>query len=111
MGSDKRDEFLQQLAKDVAEKIAAFNYRNNRCYTIDDFTRRAQGDLFRLSQLLNMEHFLPISLGGGTSAQNCLPTCKRCNVRKGKKHPDVFTPLFPADNMKRILAYFAEVGS
>lgn len=29
-----------------------------------------------------MEHILPISKGGGTTIQNCLPACTRCNNSK-----------------------------
>jgi 5-methylcytosine-specific restriction endonuclease McrA len=29
-----------------------------------------------------IEHFTPLSLGGGTSARNCVPACGRCNLSK-----------------------------
>ncbi|HET9109939.1 MAG TPA: HNH endonuclease, partial [Ktedonobacterales bacterium] len=33
----------------------------------------------------DLEHFLPISRGGGTTAQNCVPACRYCNG--SKDHP------------------------
>lgn len=33
----------------------------------------------------DLEHFIPVSQGGGTTAQNCVPACKVCNG--SKDHP------------------------
>jgi hypothetical protein len=41
-----------------------------------------------------LEHFLPISLGGGTTAENCVPACISCNTRKGNKHPNKLGHIF-----------------
>jgi 5-methylcytosine-specific restriction endonuclease McrA len=57
------------------------------------------------SAFQSLEHYLPLSMDGGTTAQNCLPTCKSCNSRKHDLHPDAFGKLFPAENMARIRAY------
>lgn len=35
-----------------------------------------------------IEHFIPLTLGGGTTADNCVPACKTCNSSKGVRHPD-----------------------
>jgi 5-methylcytosine-specific restriction endonuclease McrA len=35
-----------------------------------------------------LDHFVPIVEGGGTTADNCVPACKRCNSSKGGLHPD-----------------------
>lgn len=35
-----------------------------------------------------LEHFIPIAEGGGTTKENCLPSCHACNIKKGSKHPD-----------------------
>ena len=35
-----------------------------------------------------LEHWIPINLGGGTTAGNCIPSCESCNRRKGNRHPD-----------------------
>jgi 5-methylcytosine-specific restriction endonuclease McrA len=56
-----------------------------------------------------LEHYLPLSLGGGTTIANCLPSCKRCNLRKRDKHPDHFTALFPTDNIRRIKEYWNSI--
>lgn len=53
-----------------------------------------------------LEHFYPIKLGKGTTIDNCLPACNRCNKLKNSKHPDKFKHLFPTENMTRIQAYF-----
>lgn len=34
-----------------------------------------------------LEHYIPIELGGGTTAANCVPSCKSCNSAKGARHP------------------------
>ena len=56
-----------------------------------------------------LEHYMPIKLSGGTSADNCIPSCKTCNTRKGNKHPDQFEHLFPTENIQRIKKYFASL--
>lgn len=38
-----------------------------------------------------IEHFIPIALGGGTTAFNCIPACNLCNAIKGDKHPAEIT--------------------
>jgi hypothetical protein len=35
-----------------------------------------------------LEHLIPISQGGGTTVDNCLPACFSCNARKRDRHPD-----------------------
>ncbi len=56
-----------------------------------------------------IEHFLPISLKGGTSVDNCLPSCGSCNARKNDRHPDDLDRIFPAANLQRIRDYLASV--
>jgi 5-methylcytosine-specific restriction endonuclease McrA len=34
------------------------------------------------SEMLEMEHVIPLSKGGGTTAENIVPACSSCNVRK-----------------------------
>ena len=34
-----------------------------------------------------VEHFVPLSFGGGTTAYNCIPACQSCNVLKSGVHP------------------------
>jgi hypothetical protein len=35
-----------------------------------------------------LEHFVPITRGGGTTVRNCVPACRSCNGKKGDRHPD-----------------------
>ena len=37
-----------------------------------------------------LEHYVPVYLGGGTTASNVLLSCRSCNARKGYKHPDAY---------------------
>jgi len=39
-------------------------------------------------RILVIEHFIPLTLGGGTTATNCIPSCPDCNARKRNLHPD-----------------------
>ncbi len=34
-----------------------------------------------------LEHWIPLDGGGGTTAINCVPSCRSCNRRKGTRHP------------------------
>ena len=34
-----------------------------------------------------LEHFIPVSLGGGTAKSNCVPACYSCNIIKKNEHP------------------------
>jgi 5-methylcytosine-specific restriction endonuclease McrA len=52
-----------------------------------------------------LEHFLPISLGGGTTADNCVPACQQCNSKKGSAHPDKLIYTFPQHVIDRIKNY------
>lgn len=42
-----------------------------------------------------LEHYIPISHGGGTTANNCVPACYSCNSTKNNRHPD--TIQYPLD--------------
>jgi HNH endonuclease len=35
-----------------------------------------------------MEHYIPIAKGGGTTKENCVPACFKCNQDKLDKHPE-----------------------
>jgi len=74
--------------------------------TLDYFSWKCA---YCLASFNGLEHYLPIGLGGGTTADNCLPYCRSCNTRKGDKHPDDFLSLFPAENMVRIRSYLEQV--
>lgn len=55
-----------------------------------------------------IEHYIPIALGGDTTASNCLPSCYACNTQKNRIHPHEkhyqwgLTP----ESISRIEAYF-----
>lgn len=52
-----------------------------------------------------LEHYIPLSIGGGTSADNCVPSCTKCNTAKKDKAPLEFYSLFPTENLSRISKY------
>jgi|SRR3954471_21233683 len=52
-----------------------------------------------------LEHFFPIILGGGTTADNCVPACHECNSRKGSMHPERLTSLFSHEVIEHIKQY------
>ena len=35
-----------------------------------------------------MDHFIPLGHGVGTTKENCIPSCARCNGTKSNKHPE-----------------------
>ncbi len=53
-----------------------------------------------------LEHYRPIPTGG-TTKDNCLPSCRKCNSTKGNKTPEKFTKLFPPANIERINQWLA----
>ena len=57
----------------------------------------------------HLEHFIPIDAGGGTTIDNCVPACERCNYSKGSDDPD--SPqltLFVDNPRERIRQYLSE---
>jgi len=54
-----------------------------------------------------LDHYIPLSKGGGTTAQNCLPICNRCNSIKGAYLPDELLAPSPRspDVHQRVLDY------
>jgi 5-methylcytosine-specific restriction endonuclease McrA len=64
----------------------------------------------------HLDHFIPLSKGGGTTAENILPVCAKCN--QAKKAQDVFSFLLSLwcettarKRLKAIEAYFEIVTS
>lgn len=35
-----------------------------------------------------LEHYIPVVHGGGTTKENCVPACFKCNSKKSGKHPE-----------------------
>lgn len=54
-----------------------------------------------------LEHFVPLSWGGGTTPGNCLPACIACDDRKSGKRPDRLGPTFSAERIEQLRAYLA----
>ena len=42
------------------------------------------GERFKPADL-TMDHLIPIARGGKSSKNNCVPSCKACNTKKGHK--------------------------
>lgn len=57
-----------------------------------------------------LEHYIPLELGGGTTIDNCVPACKRCNLKKNRTHPDQLDGMFPVENLARICEYLASIA-
>lgn len=57
-----------------------------------------------------LEHYLPVTKGGGTIVGNCVPACNACNLKKGNRHPDQLHKFFPSDNLARIREYLTGVA-
>lgn len=73
-------------------------------YTLQDFNSKCAYCL--TAPYEQMDHFLPLSKGGGTSPFNCVPACKRCNQAKGRKHPKECTTIaISFDDIVRVHRY------
>lgn len=59
----------------------------------------------------HVEHYIPITRGGGTTQENCIPSCNTCNLRKGNRLPSTFESLFPKERIDAIKAYQATVAA
>lgn len=51
-----------------------------------------------------LEHFIPLTRGGGTMKSNVVPACDECNRKKRNKHPDE-VKLIPKGVMERVRKY------
>ncbi|HZC08177.1 MAG TPA: HNH endonuclease [Ktedonobacterales bacterium] len=74
--------------------------------TLDDFHWRCVycGGAYEV-----FEHFVPITQGGGTTAQNCVPSCGACNSSKSNLNPaatpNFATPRISAAAIQQIHLY------
>lgn len=56
----------------------------------------------------HLEHFIPIDAGGGTTIDNCIPACGKCNWSKGADDPDLpQMEFFVNDPRERVRNYLA----
>jgi hypothetical protein len=71
--------------------------------TLDDFGWLCA--YCRRAEFACMDHFVPVTRGGGTTHNNCVPCCVSCNSTKGSRHPDGH----PANSAayKRVARYLA----
>lgn len=59
----------------------------------------------RIPDLLFVEHFIPLTKGGGTTISNCVPACYDCNSRKRNFSPEDLSQGYFAENVARVKAY------
>jgi len=59
-----------------------------------------------------LEHFIPLTSGGGTTVGNCVPSCYSCNSKKGDKHPDSVTKIErdTLDKIKKRLLFLESIA-
>lgn len=60
----------------LADWRNALSYFDNKCAYCGDPLTTA-----------DMEHFVPVKLGGTTTKDNIVPSCRNCNTKKYTKHP------------------------
>lgn len=53
----------------------------------------------------NIDHFIPVKAGGGTTQQNCLPCCRDCNTRKDRFSGEHLRYIFSDEVYLRIRQY------
>ncbi len=58
-----------------------------------------------------LEHYLPLTKGGGTTADNCIPSCSICNVKKGDRHPDQLDRFFPPEKLACVREYLSQLSA
>lgn len=76
--------------------------------TLADFDHACAYCREPLSRIL--EHFMPISRGGGTTRGNCVPACRPCNSKKGNRQPSALHGVFSGDALEEIRAYLVRVS-
>jgi 5-methylcytosine-specific restriction endonuclease McrA len=67
---------------------------------INDFSWKCAYCQLRPYSLL--EHYIPINLGGGTTPDNVLPSCRSCNSIKSSYHPE---QVFESHTIQRVTFY------
>lgn len=65
-------------------KSGTMRFSRQNLYLRDLFTCQYCGETFN-GRELTIDHVLPRSMGGGTSWENCVTCCKKCNFTKGNK--------------------------
>lgn len=55
-----------------------------------------------------IEHFIPIATGGGTTKDNCVPACPRCNKRKSGYPTDKLKNRFPPGTIDHVISFLQQ---
>lgn len=88
-------------AGDIRSRIASNNARTRSrgldyCYSIKDWDRTVAvfGNRCvycgKRTSSIEIEHFVPVCKGGGTSIGNIVPACRTCNQLKGVSSPEAY---------------------
>lgn len=105
--------YTEELKRE-ANKVSFQRFRANWAYCLATLTVKEWLETLnffewkcaycRKAPYTDLEHFIPITLEGGTTKDNCIPTCHRCNMLKDNLHPD-HVMLIPAEDIERVRAY------
>lgn len=91
----------------ITREVARVEYHNDRArqfalpatLTIDQWIGTLNHFQWACAYCLGpyevLEHFIPLTLQGETSAVNCLPACYACNARKQSAHPGALSWIAP----------------
>jgi len=58
----------------------------------------------RKVECLEVDHFVPVKLGGVKSPSNVVPACRSCNARKHSKHPSAWLDREKYDEICKVLS-------
>lgn len=62
----------------------------------------------KAQDFLLIEHFIPVSCGGGTTAKNIIPACVTCNTRKRNLLPEQVKRI-PKEAIERVREYLTNL--
>lgn len=93
----------------AANNARAKFFRLPATLTVEEWARTLEdfGNLCaycRREPVTLLEHFVPLSKGGGTTAGNCLPACSGCNWSKRDKNPEEALSAEIVASLRRYLA-------
>lgn len=98
--NQERKEYMK-IAIKLAQHKRRFAKINGSGVTVNDVLSILESQDYKcvycktdISKYHELDHIMPLSLGGEHSIENVQCTCKRCNVRKSGKHPDVWAKQF-----------------
>jgi 5-methylcytosine-specific restriction endonuclease McrA len=97
------ERMLREQSEDasIASRIASNNQRTklkglDYCYSVKDWDKTVAvfGNRCvycnKRTSSIEIEHFVPVCKGGGTSIGNIVPACKTCNQLKGCSGPEAY---------------------